>query len=161
MPFVLNKKGVTLLELIVVLAIVAILAAFAVPNYFDYLKRATIAENAAKMASELRYVRDYASARSIPCVFTITSPQGGNNGSYRFNETDENGSGIVLPSEPALNIPFPDNVTITCPTCPGNSLAFTATGQPEDDVTITLTPEDEDLAKTIIINQVTGLVTVQ
>ncbi len=153
-----NKKGVTLLELIVVLAIVAILAAFAVPNYFDYLKRATIAENAAKMASELRYVRDYASARSIPCVFTITSPQGGNNGSYRFNETDENGSGIVLPSEPALNIPFPDNVTITCP---GNSLTFTATGQPEDDVTITLTPEDADLSKTIIINQVTGLVTVQ
>jgi len=154
----LNKKGVTLLELIVVLAIVAILAAFAVPNYFDYLKRANIAENAAKMASELRYVRDYASARDISCVLTITSPQGGNNGSYRFNETDENGSGIVLPSEPALNIPFPDNVTITCP---GNSLAFTATGQPEDDVAITLTPEDEDLAKTIIINQVTGLVTVQ
>ena len=153
-----NKKGVTLLELIVVLAIVAILAAFAVPNYFDYLKRATIAENAAKMASELRYVRDYASARSIPCVFTITSPQGGNNGSYRFNETDENGSGIVLPSEPALNIPFPDNVTITCP---GNTLILTATGRPENDVTITLTPEDEDLAKTIIINQVTGLVTVQ
>jgi hypothetical protein len=28
-------------------------------------------------------------------------------------------------------------------------------------VAITLTPEDEDLAKTIIINQVTGLVTVQ
>ena len=151
-----NKKGVTLLELIVVLAIVAILAAFAVPNYFDYLKRATIAENAAKMASELRYVRDYASARSISCVLTITAPQGNNNGFYRFNETA--GPGIVLPSEPALNIPFPDNVSITCP---GNSLTFTATGQPEDDVTITLTPEDEDLAKTIIINQVTGLVTVQ
>ncbi len=159
MPFVLNKKGVTLLELIVVLAIVAILAAFAVPNYFDYLKRATIAENAAKMASELRYVRDYASARSIPCVFTITSPQGGNNGSYRFNETA--GPEIVLPSEPALNIPFPDNVSITCPTCPGNSLALTATGRPENDVTITLTPEDEDLVKTIIINPVTGFVTVQ
>jgi len=155
----LNKKGVTLLELIVVIAIVAILAAFAVPNYFDYLKRATIAENAAKMASELRYVRDYASARSISCVLTITSPQGGNNGSYRFNETA--GPEIVLPSEPALNIPFPDNVSITCLTCAGNSLTFTATGQPEDDVAITLTPEDEDLAKTIIINQVTGLVTVQ
>ena len=153
-----NKKGVTLLELIVVIAIVAILAAFAVPNYFDYLKRATIAENAAKMASELRYVRDYASARSIPCVFTITSPQGGNNGSYRFNETAEAGPEIVLPSEPAHNIPFPDNVTITCP---GNTLIFTATGRPENEVAITLTPEDPDLEKTIIINQVTGLVTVQ
>jgi type IV pilus assembly protein PilA len=50
----LNKKGVTLLELIMVIAILSIVAAFAVPNYFDYLKRANIAENAAKMAAELR-----------------------------------------------------------------------------------------------------------
>ena len=156
-----NKKGVTLLELIVVIAIVAILAAFAVPNYFDYLKRATISENAAKMASELRYVRDYASARSIPCVFTITSPQGGNNGSYRFNETAEAGPEIVLPSEPAHNIPFPDNVSITCLTCAGNSFTYNDTGRPEDEVRIRLTPEDADLAKTIIINPVTGFVTVQ
>ena len=159
MPLVLNKKGVTLLELIVVIAIVAILAAFAVPNYFDYLKRATISENAAKMASELRYVRDYASARSIPCVFTITSPQGNNNGFYRFNETA--GPEIVLPSEPALNIPFPDNVSITCLTCAGNSFTYNDTGRPEDEVRIRLTPEDADLAKTIIINPVTGFVTVQ
>ena len=159
MPFVLNKKGVTLLELIVVLAIVAILAAFAVPNYFDYLKRANIAENAAKMASELRYVRDYASARDISCVLTITAPQGNNNGFYRFNETA--GPEIVLPSEPALNIPFPDNVSITCLTCAGNSFTYNDTGRPEDEVRIRLTPEDADLAKTIIINPVTGFVTVQ
>ncbi len=153
-----NKKGVTLLELIMVIAILSIVAAFAVPNYFDYLKRANIAENAAKMAAELRYVRDYASARSISCVFTITAPQGNDNGYYRFNETAEDGPEIVLPSEPAHNIPFPDNVTITCP---GNTLIFTATGRPENEVAITLTPEDPDLEKTIIINPVTGFVTVQ
>jgi len=155
----LNKKGVTLLELIMVIAILSIVAAFAVPNYFDYLKRANIAENAAKMAAELRYVRDYASARSIPCVLTITAPQGNNNGFYRFNETA--GPEIVLPSEPALNIPFPDNVTITCLTCAGNSFTYNDTGRPEDEVRIRLTPEDADLAKTIIINPVTGFVTVQ
>ena len=152
-----NKKGVTLVELIVVILLLGILAAFAVPNYFDYLKRATIAGNAAKMASELRYVRDYASARDISCVLTITAPNG-TTGSYRFNEDNSNGEVIVLPSEPTVEIPFPDNVIITADFDP---VTFTDTGRPEDDVTITLTPEDEDLEKTIIINQVTGLVTVQ
>ena len=152
-----NKKGVTLVELIVVILLLGILAAFAVPNYFDYLKRATIAGNAAKIASELRYVRDYASARDISCVLTITAPNG-TTGSYRFNEVDSNGEDIVLPSEPTVEIPFPDNVIVTANP---DDVTFTDTGRPEAEVTITLTPEDAEMAKTININPVTGFVTVQ
>jgi prepilin-type N-terminal cleavage/methylation domain-containing protein len=39
-----NQKGFTLIELMVVVAIVAILAAIAVPQYQDYIARGRIAE---------------------------------------------------------------------------------------------------------------------
>ena len=101
------KKGFTLVELIIVVAILAILAAFAVPNYFNFLKTVTITEQTEKVAAELRYIRDYAAARSIPCVLTITAPNV-TPGSYRFNEDNSGGEDIVLPSEPTVEIPFPE-----------------------------------------------------
>ena len=152
------KKGFTLVELIIVVAILAILAAFAVPNYFNFLKTVTITEQTEKVAAELRYIRDYASARSIPCVLTITAPNG-TTGSYRFNEVDSNGEDIVLPSEPTVEIPFPDNVIITA--TPDPVVAFTDTGRPAQEITITLTPSEVALSKDIIINQVTGRVSIQ
>ena len=152
------KKGFTLVELIIVVAILAILAAFAVPNYFNFLKTVTITEQTEKVAAELRYIRDYASARSIPCVLTITAPNG-TTGSYRFNENDSGGEDIVLPSEPTVEIPFPDNVIITA--TPDPVVAFTDTGRPAQEITITLTPSEVALSKDIIINQVTGRVSIQ
>ena len=151
------KKGFTLVELIIVVAILAILAAFAVPNYFNFLKTVTITEQTEKVAAELRYIRDYASARSIPCVLTITAPNG-TPGSYRFNENESGGEDIVLPSEPTVEIPFPDNVIVTANP---DDVTFTDTGRPDEEIRITLTNSQEDLSKDIIINQVTGRVSIQ
>ncbi len=151
------KKGFTLVELIIVVAILAILAAFAVPNYFNFLKTVTITEQTEKVAAELRYIRDYAAARSIPCVLTITAPIG-TTGSYRFNENESGGEDIVLPSEPTVEIPFPDNVIVTANP---DDVTFTDTGRPAQEITITLTNNQEDLSKDIIINQVTGRVSIQ
>ena len=151
------KKGFTLVELIIVVAILAILAAFAVPNYFNFLKTVTITEQTEKVAAELRYIRDYASARSIPCVLTITAPNG-TTGSYRFNEDNSGGEDIVLPSEPTVEIPFPDNVIVTANL---DDVTFTDTGRPAQEIRITLTNSQEDLSKDIIINQVTGRVSIQ
>ena len=151
------KKGFTLVELIIVVAILAILAAFAVPNYFNFLKTVTITEQTEKVAAELRYIRDYAAARSIPCVLTITAPNG-TTGSYRFNEDNSGGEDIVLPSEPTVEIPFPDNVIVTANP---DDVTFTDTGRPDEEIRITLTNSQEDLSKDIIINQVTGRVSIQ
>ena len=151
------KKGFTLVELIIVVAILAILAAFAVPNYFNFLKTVTITEQTEKVAAELRYIRDYAAARSIPCVLTITAPNV-TPGSYRFNEDNSGGEDIVLPSEPTVEIPFPDNVIVTANL---DDVTFTDTGRPAQEITITLTPSEVALSKDIIINQVTGRVSIQ
>ncbi len=152
------KKGFTLVELIIVVAILAILAAFAVPNYFNFLKTVTITEQTEKVAAELRYIRDYAAARSIPCVLTITAPNGTTGGSYRFNKDNSGGEDIVLPSEPTVEIPFPDNVIVTANP---DDVTFTDTGRPAQEIRITLTNSQEDLSKDIIINQVTGRVSIQ
>lgn len=47
----LNKKGFTLIELIVVIAILAILAAILIPSLTNYIKKATDTKNAANCRS--------------------------------------------------------------------------------------------------------------
>ena len=88
---------------------------------------------------------------------TITAPNV-TPGSYRFNEVDSNGEDIVLPSEPTVEIPFPDNVIVTANP---DDVTFTDTGRPDEEIRITLTNSQEDLSKDIIINQVTGRVSIQ
>ena len=39
-----QQKGVSLLELMIVVAIIAILASFAIPTYFSYIKTAKVSE---------------------------------------------------------------------------------------------------------------------
>ncbi|HAO61442.1 MAG TPA: hypothetical protein DCQ90_05835 [Erysipelotrichaceae bacterium] len=47
----LNKKGFTLIELIVVIAILAILAAILIPSLTNYIKKANYAKNSANARS--------------------------------------------------------------------------------------------------------------
>ncbi len=57
----LNKKGFTLIELIVVIAILAILAAILIPALTNYIKKATDTKNAANCRSTYtKYALDVA-----------------------------------------------------------------------------------------------------
>lgn len=71
-----NMQGFTLIELMIVVAIIAILAAIALPAYSDYTKKARVSE-AIVAASSLRTQISESVAgsptSSLPGAFTVTS----------------------------------------------------------------------------------------
>ncbi len=67
-----DQKGFTLIELMIVIAIVGILAAIALPAYQDYIVRAKISEAVAGMAEAKTSVTEYIAVQgSIPAVADV------------------------------------------------------------------------------------------
>lgn len=61
-----KSRGLTLVELLVVVAISALLAAMAVPNFRDFLVRRSVAAATSALASDYRLARSEAIRRSSP-----------------------------------------------------------------------------------------------
>jgi type IV pilus assembly protein PilA len=66
------QKGFTLIELMIVVAIVGILAAVAIPAYQDYIKRSKVSEVAAALAACKTSFADYvASQNALPTTIQV------------------------------------------------------------------------------------------
>jgi len=64
------QKGFTLIELMIVVAIIGILAAVALPAYQDYTARAKVSEIIAQMAGAKTQVTEYYATMGLPAVGT-------------------------------------------------------------------------------------------
>ena len=69
-----NQKGFTLIELMIVIAIVGILAAIALPAYQDYIVRAKMSEAAAALAEGKTTVAEFYAANPEDWSDAVTDP---------------------------------------------------------------------------------------
>lgn len=76
-----KNRGVTLAEVLVVIAIIGIIAAFAVPSYQDTIERNRLKQAAESLADDMKFARTEAIKRSQTVVL---SPSTGNAGAWCY-----------------------------------------------------------------------------
>ena len=77
-----NQKGFTLIELMIVVAIIGILAAVAIPAYTDYLKRSKVSEALNLMAGLKTPAEEWMASTGTTHVPAIATIEGKSAGKY-------------------------------------------------------------------------------
>lgn len=120
-----NVKGFTLIELMIVVAIVGILAALAIPAYQDYMVRARVSEAVAHAAPAKTAVAEtYSANGAFPATNTAAGLQAAANYASDYVATVTVGASgviaIVLATDTALAGASAATITMT-PTAPANT----------------------------------------
>jgi prepilin-type N-terminal cleavage/methylation domain-containing protein len=111
-----NSKGFTLIELMIVIAIIGILAAIAIPNFIAYRNKSFCSRAEADANGVASAISDYFSIPSH--VDTPTLAQLNNNEGYTLSGRGPTlNTGTVAGDNPAANITI--SVTDTSGRCPG------------------------------------------
>lgn len=106
------QKGFTLIELMIVVAIVGILAAIAIPAYQDYTIRARVSEGLGLAAAAKTSVAE--AFQSLGDTTTLNTTSG-----YTFTSSTANVSGITVSGSGAITVSFtaaaggPGNIVFT------------------------------------------------
>ena len=137
-----GEKGFTLIELMIVVAIIGILAAIAIPNFLNYQRRAKTAEARTNLGAIRTSQESYASTAD-EYVAAATNPNG-NIQSTKRQWTSNVAGWIDIGFEPKGDIYFAYS-------CSGSTVNFVATAQGDLD--------DDDNSSTYTIDE-TGTTTV-
>ncbi len=125
------QQGFTLIELMIVVAIVGILAAIALPAYQDYTIRARVSEGAAAAGACKTSVAEYfASKASLPND-TNAAGCSGTNSPTQYVKSTEVASGVItvtLTTDSKLGGAAGGNLTLTPSTGNGNVISSWACG---------------------------------
>lgn len=121
-----NKKGFTLIEITVTLAILGIISAIAIPSYVSWLPKNRLQTSARNIYDDLNMARSRAVRTNIVAVAIFNIP----NDNYTIF-LDTSGNGILDGGETVLsNGILADGVDVTGTTFSFNTLGFNNRGMP-------------------------------
>ena len=146
--------GVTLVELVVVLMVMAILTAAAAPSFFDSLSRYRVEASAARIAHDLRLARSHAKSVSVSQSVVFNSPATHQYETPGMDDPQRPGQtySVSIAAEPYL-------ATIVTVDFDGDStIVFDGYGQPDSGGSITVQAGTHQ--RTVTVDAETGKVDV-